>query len=176
MHNPLIIILMGVAGAGKTTVGQRLANELGWPFYDADGYHPAENVAKMSNGEPLTDEDRLPWLERMRELIHDSLRRGESAVMACSALKASYRAILARDNPGVRFVYLKATPALIRQRLLDRPGHFMKAEMLESQFKALEEPADALVVGAAQPVERILEIIRSADCQSARDDDTTRAD
>lgn len=164
MTNPSIIILMGVAGAGKTTVGQRLAATLGWAFYDADVFHPPENVAKMSSGEPLTDLDRIPWLEQMRELIHDSLRRGESAVVACSALKAAYRAILSRGNPGARFVYLKATPELIRRRLLDRPGHFMKAEMLDSQFAALEEPDGALVVDAGLPVERIMkEIVGSAD-------------
>ena len=162
MTNPSIIILMGVAGAGKTTVGRRLAAELGWTFYDADDLHPAENVAKMSRGIPLTDADRRPWLERVHELIHEALQRGESAVVACSALKASYREILASSNPGVRFVYPKATPELIRRRLLERPGHFMKAGMLESQFAALEEPADALVVDAGQPVERIVEEIRRA--------------
>ncbi|MHB0936900.1 MAG: gluconokinase [Armatimonadota bacterium] len=158
-QQPTVIILMGVAGAGKTTVGRRLAAEMGWAFYDADDFHPAENIAKMARGEPLTDADRLPWLERMHDLIHDALQRGESAVVACSALKASYRAILARQNPGVRFIYLKASPELIRRRLLERPGHFMRAEMLESQFAALEEPADALVVAAAQPVEQIVKEI-----------------
>jgi len=164
MHNPSIIILMGVSGAGKTTVGKRLAAELGWPFYDADDFHPAENIAKMGRGEPLNDADRQSWLELMHDIMHAMLLRGEPAVVACSALKTTYRALLAKDNPGVRFVYLKASPELIRQRLQDRQGHFMKASMLESQFAALEEPAGALVVDAAQPVEQIVkEIVGSAD-------------
>jgi len=161
MHNPSIIILMGVAGAGKTTVGRRLAAELGWPFYDADDFHPPENVAKMASGMPLTDANRLPWLELMRDLIHDVLQHSESAVVVCSALKAVYREILTRGNSGVRFVYLKATPELIRRRLLGRPGHFMKAEMLDSQFATLEEPENALVVDAAQIPERIVEEIKA---------------
>jgi gluconokinase len=160
MERPIIIILMGVAGAGKTTVGSRLAAELGWPFYDADDFHPAENIAKMARGEPLNDADRQSWLELMHDLIHAMLLRGEPAVVACSALKTTYRAMLAKDNPGARFVYLKASPELIRQRLLDRPGHFMKASMLESQFEALEEPANALVVNATLPPERIVEEIK----------------
>jgi gluconokinase len=145
----MILILMGVAGCGKTTVGRRLAAELGWAFFDADDYHPPENLARMADGIPLTDEDRLPWLHRLHNLLHTQILCGESAVLACSALKHAYREILSTGNPGVRFVYLKASPELIRERLLLLAGHFMKAEMLDSQFAALEEPVDALTVDAA---------------------------
>lgn len=158
---------MGVAGCGKTTVGRRLAAELGWAFFDADDFHPPENVARMAAGIPLTDEARLPWLRCLHDLLREQVRRGEPAVLACSALKRAYRDILQAENPGVRFVYLKASPALIRERLLLRAGHFMKTEMLDSQFRALEEPEDALTVAAAgDPAEIITEIQRMLDLHS----------
>jgi gluconokinase len=135
----MFVVLMGVAGSGKTTVGRRLADELGWRFYDADDFHPPANVSKMARGIPLDDADRQPWLETLRALIRACLERGESAVLACSALKANYRDHLLLDE-RVKLAYLKGDPALIRQRLENRSGHFMRTEMLESQFAALEEP------------------------------------
>lgn len=144
----MIAVLMGVSGVGKTTLGLRLAAELGWPFLDADDFHPAANVAKMSRGLPLTDADRAPWLDALAAGIRERLARGESAVLACSALKHGYRERL-RVDPSVRFVYLHADPALIRRRLQERRGHFFAPELLESQLAALEEPREALRVDAA---------------------------
>jgi gluconokinase len=150
----LVIVLMGVSGSGKTTVGHLLASQLGWRFADADDYHPAANIGKMRNGIPLTDADRAPWLEGLRSLIANWLAAGNNAVLACSALKQAYREIL-RVSPDVRFVYLKGTPQLLNERLHARLGHFMTQRMLESQLAALEEPHDALVVDIAQSPEEI---------------------
>lgn len=136
----VVIILMGVSGAGKTTVGKQLARSLGWRFVEGDDSHPAANVAKMAAGIPLTDEDRAPWLERLRELISEALARGEDAVVACSALKARYRERLAVDGERVRFVYLWAPREVIASRLARRKGHFMPPSLLDSQFEALEAP------------------------------------
>ena len=156
-----VIVVMGVAGSGKTTVGKALAAGLGWRFVDADDHHPPANIAKMGRGEPLTDDDRWPWLDRLRAIIEGALPGGEGPgglVLACSALKASYRARLAGGDGGdrVRFVYLAGTPELFRARLAARPGHFMKAGMLESQLATLEPPADAVTVDAGLPVDRIV--------------------
>jgi gluconokinase len=150
---------MGVAGSGKSTVGRLLAERLGWPFLDGDDLHPAENVEKMRRGIPLTDADRLPWLERMKELAAGCLSRGESAVLACSALKESYRRILSGGDPRVRFVYLRADPALLASRLEKRTGHFFARTLLDSQLAALEEPAEAIVVDASQPAEAAVRAI-----------------
>jgi gluconokinase len=130
---------MGVAGSGKTTIGRMLAAQLGWKFYDADDFHPPANVAKMKRGIPLDDADRLPWLEKLQALVRTSIEGGASAVLACSALKASYRAHLLLDE-RVKLAYLKGNFDLIQKRLVNRRGHFMSAAMLESQFAALEEP------------------------------------
>jgi gluconokinase len=135
----VIVLLMGVSGAGKTTVGELLASELGWKFEDGDNYHPAANVEKMRNGIPLTDADREPWLENLRTLIAGWIAAGKNTVLACSALKRTYRECL-RVSPEVHFVYLKVTPDLLRQRLRERRGHFMTERMLESQLAALQEP------------------------------------
>ena len=154
----MVIILMGVAGSGKTTIGRELAGELGWKFYDADDYHPRSNVEKMSRGVPLDDADRAPWLERLRELIESCLARGENAVLACSALKESYRRMLLVDD-RVGLVYLKGDRELLLKRLSERHGHYMKPEMLDSQFAALEEPEGGLTVDvAAPPAEVVAEI------------------
>lgn len=151
-----ILIVMGVAGSGKSTVGRLLAERLGWPFLDGDDFHPPGNVEKMRRGEPLADADRLPWLARLRDLAADCLARGESAVLACSALKESYRRILAGGDPRVRFVYLRADPDLLASRLEARTGHFFARALLESQLAALEEPppaSPAFVVDASLPAE-----------------------
>lgn len=145
------VVVMGVSGSGKSTIGRRLARRLACEFADADDYHPAANVAKMAAGVPLEDADRAPWLERLRDLIAERLSGGSSLVLACSALKASYRSVLeAAGSPRtpVHFVYLRADYDAIFARMRRRRGHFMKADMLASQFRDLEEPDDAVVVDA----------------------------
>ena len=158
---PPVYVLMGVAGCGKTTVGLALAGELGCRFYDGDDYQPAENVAKMAGGIPLSDEDRIPWLRRLRSLIQEHLTRGETAVLACSALKRQYRDLLRSDLGGVTFVHLHGDFDLFAGRLRARPAHYMKADMLQSQFDALEAPGpeEAVTLSAAEPVEAIIERI-----------------
>jgi gluconokinase len=138
----VIVIVFGVSGAGKTTVGQLLGDELGWKFYEADDFHSHANIDKMHAGVPLTDEDRQPWLESLRELIERCLGAKENAVLACSALKKSYRSYL-RVNEDVQFVYLRGSYELIASRLRQRHGHFMNPKLLQSQFATLEEPAAA---------------------------------
>jgi gluconokinase len=157
----MIVILTGVSGAGKTTVGERLAAELGWPFVDGDRFHPPANVEKMSRGLALTDADRWPWLEALRDRIASLEAGGESAVVACSALKSSYRDVLLSAADEARVVYLKGSQELIDGRLRARAGHFFDPALLASQFEALEEPADALVVGVGRrPGEVVAEIRR----------------
>ena len=156
----MVVVLMGVAGSGKTTIGRLLSQELGWKFYDADDFHPHANVEKMSRGVPLNDADRIPWLEALRDLIKLCLERGESAVLACSALKEHYRQYLLIDE-RVKLVYLKGDFDLIQERLKSRRGHFMKPEMLDSQFGALEEPAQGLHVDISSPPEEIIEAIKN---------------
>ena len=155
----MVIVLMGVAASGKTTVGRMLAEELGWTFYDADDFHPHANVEKMSRGAPLDDEDRRPWLETLRELIKECLSLGRDAVLACSALKESYRERLLVDE-RVRLAYLDAERELIRERLNERSGHFMKARMLDSQFAALEEPEASTHYDASRPPAELVREIR----------------
>lgn len=137
----MILIITGVAGAGKTTVGNILAKKLGWKFYDADDFHPKENIEKMRSGISLTDQDRRPWLEALRMLIDEETG---SAVIACSALKQSYRDYLKEGRKDVEFVFLKGDKVLIRKRLEERKGHYAGADLLEGQLSALEEPKDAL--------------------------------
>jgi gluconokinase len=155
----MFILIMGVSGSGKTTIGRLLAAELGWKFYDADDFHPPANVAKMAGGIPLDDADRLPWLETLRELVHAALERGEGGVLACSALKATYRSHLLIDE-RVKLAYLKGNFHLIRKRLANRRGHFMSAAMLESQFAALEEPEQEFHVDISATPEEIVRSIR----------------
>jgi gluconokinase len=138
----VIVILFGVSGAGKTTLGQLLAGELGWKFYEGDDFHSQANIDKMHAGVPLTDEDRQPWLESLRGLIERSLAAKENAVLTCSALKKSYRGYL-RVNEQVEFVYLRGSYELVANRLRQRRGHFMNPELLRSQFATLEEPEAA---------------------------------
>ena len=157
-HSALVVILMGVAGSGKSTVGQLLAERTGATFYDADDFHPPANVEKMRGGVPLTDEDRLPWLEALHSLIISCLERGTLAVLACSALKEEYRERLLVDE-RVKLVYLKGDYKLIEQRLKNRNGHFMKRELLDSQFDTLEEPCHALQVEVTAEPDEIVEVI-----------------
>jgi gluconokinase len=160
----VVVVVMGVAGSGKTTVGTALAVALGWRFVDADDHHSPANVAKMARGEALDDDDRRPWLDELHGIIAGALADGGSLVMACSALRASYRARLAGpDADGrVRFVHLDGPPELFRARLAQRASHFMKPAMLDSQIATLEPPDDALTADAAQPVGTIVAQIRSA--------------
>ncbi|HVU36209.1 MAG TPA: gluconokinase, GntK/IdnK-type [Opitutaceae bacterium] len=157
---PMIIILMGVAGSGKTTIGRKLAQALGWNFRDADEFHPPANIAKMAAGTPLTDEDRAPWLAAIRAYIDECRTRGEDAVLTCSALRESYREQLTTGADGVKFVHLCGTYPLILERLARRPGHFMKPEMLQSQFATLEPPADALAIDISSSPDAIVDEIR----------------
>jgi gluconokinase len=154
----MIIVVMGVAGSGKTTVGTKLAAVLHCAFLEGDGLHSQANVEKMSHGIPLTDADRAPWLTAIHKRMCDAFTAGESLVVACSALKRAYRAKLAEGLP-VTCVYLKGSADLIRSRLKHRAHHFMKANMLASQFDDLEEPSDAIVVDIAQPPDAIVERI-----------------
>jgi gluconokinase len=157
----MIVILMGVAGSGKTTVGSQLAAELGWRFVDGDDFHSATNIEKMRAGRALTDADREEWLGALRRQIDELVQRGASAVVACSALKESYRKRLHAESGDVRFVHLKADCNLIEQRLANRQGHFFNRTLLESQFEALEEPAAALAIDARlSPAEIVTEIRR----------------
>jgi gluconokinase len=135
----MIVIVFGVSGAGKTTIGKLLAQELGWRFYEADDFHSQTNIDKLRRGIPLTDEDRWPWLENLRQLIKRSLEAGENAVLACSALKRAYRERL-RVSDEVKFAFLRGDYALIEKQLRQRRGHFMNRELLRSQFEDLEEP------------------------------------
>lgn len=142
----MIVILMGVSGSGKTTIGRILSERLGWPLLDADEFHSAASIEKMSCGIPLQDSDRWPWLERMNAALREREARAESVLLACSALKRVYRDRLANGLAQLRWVYLKGGFELIRQRLEARKGHYMKTGLLESQFAALEEPEDAFTV------------------------------
>jgi gluconokinase len=152
-----LYVIMGVSGCGKTTVGQALAGQLNCPFYDGDDFHPPENVAKMSRGIPLNDDDRAPWLARLAALIERHLVEGETAVLACSALKKQYRDQL-RVSDRVRFIYLEGSFDLIWERMQARPNHYMKADMLHSQFEALEPlaAAEAVTIPIAQNVDTIV--------------------
>ncbi len=156
----MIIIVMGVSGSGKTTISRMLANQVGWPFYGGDTFHPEANVEKMTEGTALTDADRSPWLSALRALIEQLIRENENAVIACSALKQAYRDRLKQGDDAVRFVYLKGSRALILRRMEARAGHFMPPDLLDSQLAVLEEPRDALTVDITPPPETIVARIR----------------
>jgi gluconokinase len=158
----MIVIVMGVAGSGKTTVGRALAQRLGWAYHDGDDYHPAANVAKMRAGTPLDDDDRQPWLAALNALARRSEAANESIVIACSALKAQYRTWLAANLADFRFVYLRGSRELIGQRLAARSGHFMPPGLLDSQFAALEEPVEAIVIDVDRAPEELVAIIAAA--------------
>ncbi|WP_424140214.1 gluconokinase [Roseomonas chloroacetimidivorans] len=164
LTRPTIIVLMGVSGSGKTTVGVLLAKALDCQFQEGDDLHPKENIEKMGRGRPLTDADRLPWLRKVAELIDGWRARGESGVMACSALKQSYRNIITGDRKDVHLVLLQGSRELIRRRMAARQKHFMPVALLESQFATLEEPGadeNPIVVWVSgTPAETVAEILR----------------
>ena len=152
-----VVIVMGVSGSGKSTVGESLAEALGGKFFDADDFHPKENIEKMENGEPLNDADRRPWLKRLRDEV---IRNGDGnkvRVLACSALKKSYREML--SEPGVEWIYLRGSREILVERLEDREGHFMKADMLDSQLDDLEAPSssEAIIIDISTSPEGIIE-------------------
>jgi gluconokinase len=164
-EEPRVIVVMGVAGAGKTTVGRRLAQAIGWEFHDADEFHSPENIAKMHRGEALTDDDRRPWLATLSALIATIVRDGRRAVLACSALKQSYReALVPHDAPpgAVRFAYLDVPASELRRRLTERANHFAPPELLASQLATLEAPGDAVWVDGSCSVEEEVRTIRTA--------------
>ena len=140
------VVVMGVAGVGKSAVGRALAEQLGWRFEDADDFHSPANRAKMAAGKPLDDDDRWPWLERLRQLLCDSMDSGQGLVLACSALKETYRQRLGQGDPRLAFVYLRGSREVITERLRARQGHYMPASLLDSQFATLEPPRGALSV------------------------------
>jgi gluconokinase len=154
--NPRAVLVMGVSGSGKSTVGKALANRLGWTFADADDYHPPANREKMSRGEPLTDEDRQPWLEKLHDLLTEHALEQKTLVLACSALKEKYRDILVGDLEGVALVFLRGDAQLIAERMRQRE-HFMPVSLLETQLATLEPPTNAIIVDIAQPLETMLE-------------------
>lgn len=155
----MVIVLMGVTGSGKTTIGKQLAATLGWTYYDADDFHSPASIEKMRRGNPLNDADRLPWLEALRELIRKSLEQDEHAVLASSALKQSYRDYLLIDD-RVKLVYLKGEHALIQTRLNKRQGHYMDPNLLDSQFDILEEPGRDTQVDIASNPDEIVRTIK----------------
>ena len=160
-----IVIIMGVSGSGKSTIGQQLAHELGWSFRDGDDFHSPQNIAKMQQGQALTDADRAPWLAAMKTAIQTWHQTQQPTILACSALKASYRQQLTPKNVPVQWVYLHGTFKQIQQRLMQRqqqqPEHFMGAQLLHSQFEALEEPEEALWVGVRRSPTDIIHTIKT---------------
>ena len=158
----MVIIVMGVTGSGKTTVGQRLAETLGWRFHDADDFHPAANKTKMHAGIPLTDEDRWPWLRALRAVIEAALADKAGAVVTCSALKREYRDVLAGGLSDVHYVHLTGDPDILAARLAGRKDHFMNPALLDSQLATLEAPAEAIDVDIALTPDRQVAFIRQA--------------
>jgi gluconokinase len=161
---PCALIVMGVSGSGKSTIGERLASRIAWGYEDGDRFHPAGNVAKMSAGQPLTDDDRWPWLKAIADEIDRVCGTGERAVIACSALKRAYRDVLVHGRNDVRIVFLEGTQQLIANRLAERKGHFMPPGLLASQFKTLEPPDSSekpVTVSIDAPVEIIVDHIVS---------------
>ncbi|WP_392535510.1 gluconokinase [Nostoc sp. C117] len=166
----MIILLMGVSGSGKTTIGKLLAESLDWKFSDADDFHSPENIEKMQHGIPLSDLDRVPWLQDLRTAIQQWLQQNQNMVLACSALKDSYRQFLVSDSDGlcpdgsdrIKLVYLKGSYELIQKRLQERHNHYMTEKLLDSQFNTLEEPLNTIYIDIAQTPEEILQNIRTA--------------
>lgn len=155
----MILVIMGVSGCGKTTVGREVAERLGWAFQEGDALHPPANVAKMAGGTPLTDDDRRPWLDAVAAWIDDRRAAGADGVVTCSALKRAYRRVIVGDRPDMRLVYLRGDRDTIARRLAARTGHFMPPSLLKSQLDTLEKPAAAeraIVVDLAMPAEEIV--------------------
>jgi carbohydrate kinase (thermoresistant glucokinase family) len=150
---------MGVSGSGKTTIGKLLADELQWPFYDADDFHPEKNKDLMRDGLPLTDNHRMPWLETLRDRLENWSRKG-NAVLACSALKESYRTVLKEKVPDVKVVFLHGSKKVIEKRILERTGHYMKAAMLDSQLEILEPPGYGITIDISNTPSAIIKTIR----------------
>ena len=150
---------MGVSGSGKTTLGKALALKLGWEFFDADDFHPPENISKMTKGIPLDDSDRAPWLASLHGQLLSMLKSGQHSVLACSALKESYRMQLLNGIDDIAIIYLKGSYNVIWSRMVSREGHYMKPEMLKSQFNILEEPQDAFVVDVSTRLTEIMESV-----------------
>ena len=175
---PCALIVMGVSGSGKSTIGETLAERLGWTFEDGDRFHPAGNVTKMSAGHPLTDEDRRPWLQAIADEVDRVCKVGERAVIACSALKRAYRDILVHGRDDVRIIFLDGTQDLIAARLAARKGHFMPPGLLASQFRTLEPPAEnenPVTVSIDAAVETIVDdIVRQLGLRPAEGDADTR--
>lgn len=156
----MIVLVMGVAGSGKSTVGAALAARLGWKFVEGDALHPPENVARMARGEPLTDRDRAPWLAALRRVMEADLSSGASAVVVASGLKAAYRRELLVDDPRVVPVFLDISPRLATERLAARGGHFFGPELVASQFAALERPPAEMTLPGSLPVPELVDRIR----------------
>ena len=175
---PCALVVMGVSGSGKSTIGEKLAQRLGWSYEDGDRFHPASNVAKMSAGQPLTDEDRWPWLQAIANEIDRICEAGEHAVIACSALKRPYRDILVHGRHDVRIIYLQGTQDLIASRLALRKGHFMPPGLLASQFGTLEPPdagENPVTVSIDAPIETIVDdIVRQLGLTPANSDADSR--
>ncbi|MBD2532473.1 gluconokinase [Nostoc flagelliforme FACHB-838] len=157
----MIIIVMGVSGSGKTTIGKLLADSLSWEFSDADTFHSPENIDKMRRGIPLSEADRIPWLQDLQTAIKHWLQESKNVVLACSALKNSYRQFLVLDSERIKLVYLKGSYELIQKRLQERSNHYMGEELLSSQFYTLEEPLDTISIDVAQPPQIIVQNIRT---------------
>lgn len=153
------VIVMGVSGSGKTSIGQALAEAVGWDFFDADDFHPPENIVKMASGIPLNDSDRVPWLASLHDLISSSLKADRPGVLACSALTDAYRRQLLVGDARVQLVYLKGNYGLIWSRMSARTDHYMKPHMLQSQFDLLEEPIDVITVDISKPVAEVVQEI-----------------
>ena len=158
----MIVVVMGVTGCGKTTVGAMLAGACGSHFFDADDFHPPQNVEKMRRGEALNDQDRGPWLERLGTLLAEHETKGKSVVLACPALKQAYRDRLSARCPSLRFAFLAGDKALIRSRLLPRQGHYMNPALLDSQFAILETPAEAIELDVAMEPAELVRRLRAA--------------
>ena len=154
---PSVIIIMGVSGSGKSTIGAMLAQSLGWQFFDGDTFHPPANIEKMKHGIPLNDQDRAPWLQRLHDELQQQMAEGHSVILACSALKESYRNVLRDEVSPPKFVYLDVDPETIRDRLGHRTAHFFPKELMESQFAALEKPKDAIIIDARKPLDVVVD-------------------
>jgi gluconokinase len=161
-NHPQAVVLMGVAGSGKTAVGMQVAQKLDWIFLDADNFHPPANIEKMKHGIPLNDQDRAPWLQRLHDELQRQMAEGHSVILACSALKESYRKVLRDEVFPPKFVYLDVDPETIRDRLQERTAHFFPKELMESQFAALEKPKDAIIIDARKPLADVVDqVIRA---------------